>query len=121
MACIPLSGYYDDGNNSQAKACIVGCSQCANSNNCLNCLSGYYISGSKCISCGVHCSTCTSSRCTACIQDYTLNLATYQCINNSNTSNNDTNNSTNNNSTNTNNTDDNRTNNNTNSNNTTNT
>ena len=72
LRCAALPGYYDDGtNNPIAQPCSSPCMTCVTSATyCLSCNSGYYLSGSICLSCSAaipSCTTCTNSTfCTLC-------------------------------------------------------
>ena len=59
--CPPETGFYDDGtNNSVAQPCTSPCASCITSATyCLTCVTGYYISGSTCLSCHAAIFNCT--------------------------------------------------------------
>ena len=48
-------------------SCVDGCSTCENSNECLECLQGFYLdSDSKCQACGENCAKCDKNKCLDC-------------------------------------------------------
>ncbi|ELP86086.1 protein serine/threonine kinase, putative [Entamoeba invadens IP1] len=67
------SDYYLE--NGVCKLCStnVGCTSCSNYNTkCYACSSKYYLNSNRCISCsvyGIDCSTCTSLKCTLCLNN----------------------------------------------------
>lgn len=79
-------------------ACVSPCINCTSLSTCLSCVSGYYLSGTSCLTCTSaisNCQICSSdgSSCTLCQQGYTLNTTTPTPINcTQNTPNNPTNN-----------------------------
>ena len=81
--CVPLDGYYDNGNSTQAIACdAVACLTCNSAIYCLSCQSGKYLTASNtCAACINECTSCTSaSSCSQCNTGYTYSASNNSCF-----------------------------------------
>ncbi|EAR92882.2 transmembrane protein, putative (macronuclear) [Tetrahymena thermophila SB210] len=82
--CLALGGYYTDDLKQLCSSCYPLCKSCLTSNQqqCLSCISGYFLSNNSCIPCDPSCLTCgtSSTSCLSCFSGYFLNQATNKCI-----------------------------------------
>ncbi|KAL4503914.1 hypothetical protein ABPG72_022544 [Tetrahymena utriculariae] len=83
LSCVS-SYQFDNSNNKCNPTCDVSCKTCSkpiDPNQCLSCNDGFFLDGSKCTACSSPCKTCdsTSTKCLACIANYTYDNSKNIC------------------------------------------